>query len=280
RDKQMPDEAGRKIPLNATQGQVFWSVSNSMNLSLIGRAEQVDLVRGMSMTSHCPLCCPNSCNSITITPGSVPGLVGESGQFTATEQDLNCNGTALTPFTITDGTWSSTDTAVATVDSTGVATAVGDGSTNIQLTRYVDNWYIDYTGCEYINGHLDPKCRGDCANLPYNLSVSATCDVAHLRVRIQSPPIAGAENDDTRGALVAGETVVIYVEAIDHTGGLQSGNSSTISFVPSRGLASTETGFPSVFTLSNGSYSHTVLLNRVNGTDRGTTFRFTPVSGK
>lgn len=67
--------------------------------------------------------------TVTVTPGSASGTVGQTGQFSAVAKDAS--GNVLTGKTIT---WSSTNAAIATVDQSGLATAIGPGSAAIVAT--------------------------------------------------------------------------------------------------------------------------------------------------
>lgn len=67
--------------------------------------------------------------SVTVSPASKTMNVGDTATFSATTKDAQ--GHVLTGRVIT---WSSDNTAVATVDSTGLVTAVGAGSANITAT--------------------------------------------------------------------------------------------------------------------------------------------------
>lgn len=68
-------------------------------------------------------------NSITVTPVSPMVTQGNTQPFVATAN--TCNG----PFIITDvATWNSSNTAVATIDSNGLASTITGGTTNITAT--------------------------------------------------------------------------------------------------------------------------------------------------
>lgn len=67
--------------------------------------------------------------SVTVTPGSASGSVGQSAQFSATVKDAN--GNVMTGQTVT---WSSTNSAVVSVTTSGYATATGGGSAAIVAT--------------------------------------------------------------------------------------------------------------------------------------------------
>lgn len=66
--------------------------------------------------------------TIVVSPGNVSGTVGDQGQFTAAVRDTS--GATLEISVV----WSSTDTTVVRIDSTGRATAVGAGSAQVTAT--------------------------------------------------------------------------------------------------------------------------------------------------
>lgn len=68
----------------------------------------------------------SSVASVAVTPGSASGAVGQGAQFSATVK--NASGTVMAGQTIA---WTSTNTAVVTVNASGYATAVGAGSAAI-----------------------------------------------------------------------------------------------------------------------------------------------------
>lgn len=71
----------------------------------------------------------NAVASVTITPGTASGSVGQTAQFTAVAR--NAAGTLLSGRTVT---WSTGNNAVVSVTATGLATAIGGGSTTINAT--------------------------------------------------------------------------------------------------------------------------------------------------
>ncbi len=75
----------------------------------------------------------NSLKTLTITPGSVTLTgVGQTTQFTALGQSVMGNASPTTSDITTSVTWSSSNTGVAVINSSGLATAVGAGTTDIQ----------------------------------------------------------------------------------------------------------------------------------------------------
>jgi hypothetical protein len=56
------------------------------NLALIGRAEQIDVVHGLSSSYACASCCPYYFSDAWCDPGNVTGLPGDTTQFRAWEK--------------------------------------------------------------------------------------------------------------------------------------------------------------------------------------------------
>jgi uncharacterized protein YjdB len=85
------------------------------------------------ITARAPITVTQVVNTITVTTGSpVPDTLkttGRTRQFSAAAADSNNNAIAGVSFT-----WASTVPAVASVDASGLATAVSDGTTSIQAS--------------------------------------------------------------------------------------------------------------------------------------------------
>jgi hypothetical protein len=118
-------------------------------LGLIGRVEQVDVAQGISMTAACTECCPDSWYSFWIDPGTVDGVPGDSGQFAGRQQNITCYGEILDPFQVFPGDFTSSDPSVASCNSSGFATALSPGTTNIGASWTVRFWDFDFEsgGC-------------------------------------------------------------------------------------------------------------------------------------
>jgi len=165
RDTKVPDVNGKTLPPEATHGQVHWSIHEPHNWLLIGRVEQADLTKGLSMTASCT-CCGNTLSQAWITPSYVSGNIGGSTTFLANETDYTCYGPTET-FSFNPYNWSSDHTSVATVDgSSGQATAVGVGSAGIWGHWYSQYWFVDESA-------QPPQCIAQ----SYPVDCSAQCDV-------------------------------------------------------------------------------------------------------
>ncbi len=94
RDDQVPDGYGRTLPLDATGGQVHWSNRGRTRLPMIGRAEQVSLLGGVSMTAACgEPCCGDVFAGGFMSPAGAFGFAGAITTFVATEEWQDCFGT-------------------------------------------------------------------------------------------------------------------------------------------------------------------------------------------
>jgi len=81
---------------------------------------------------------PTGLDSIAVTPGAQSMAVGQTTQFTATGTFGNANHASTQNIT-SSVTWSSSNTSVATVNSSGLATGVGAGTTTITASAAAFN---------------------------------------------------------------------------------------------------------------------------------------------
>jgi hypothetical protein len=167
RDEQEAGSDGSLIPPDATSGHVAWSVRGSENKVLIGRAQTVDFAVGLASSYECQCTCPASFDHSFMSPGSVTGFPGSTQQFLANEVDRNCYGTLQAPYTVLYPAFSSGNTSVATVSSTGVATAIAPGSTTINAFWSTPGRWQFY-GPEFPCGWepADTECSGYCSVYP------------------------------------------------------------------------------------------------------------------
>jgi hypothetical protein len=194
RDNQVLDANGRKIPPNATGGHVHWSIDGSEQVGIIGRVEQVDFAKGISMTAACSECCPDSWYGFWIDPDTAVGFAGDSGQFVAMQQNITCYGEILDPFQRFPNNFTSTDPSVASCDSTGFATALSPGITNIDASWTVLFWDYDplgYGGCTRYNESANPESTCDVSD---NAVTLTTAHVSGTTVNFDGPPFRAVLN--------------------------------------------------------------------------------------
>jgi len=114
------DVTGTNVATVGTGGLV--TAANQGTATVTATSTEIPTLSGSTTVTVTVSCI----QSITVTPVSPQVKQGNSQPFTATAN--TCNG----PFNITDvATWNSSNTAVATIDSTGNATTITTGMTNI-----------------------------------------------------------------------------------------------------------------------------------------------------
>ncbi len=186
RDRQLPDVYGHPIPREVTAGKVHWSMRGGAQHALIGRIEQADLVHGLSLTASCGACCPDSQIDAFIDPGSASGYTGETTRFRMYLAERNCFGSYLPWYPVPFSFYSSTNPMVATVDNSGLARAVGPGTTLIQTTAYGDS----YSNCAAEAANEEYCCDATPVAFPCEAEYQVT---PRIEIEIAKTP---AQNDD------------------------------------------------------------------------------------
>jgi hypothetical protein len=134
---------------------------------LIGRSEQVDLVRGISSNYACQNCCPNSFHNGWLTPAQSAGIQGEQMQFVAMQEDMNCYGQVYPPYEAGAPSFTSSDISICNPDwGTGATTHVGPGEATIFGGWTADGWFFGPFGvCDYSPQEIlrDAICNVLCA---------------------------------------------------------------------------------------------------------------------
>jgi hypothetical protein len=166
RDRQQRDFRGSKIPAGATDGTVMWIRLD--NVRVMGRVAVISHHGGVASSYDCCICqCPANDVSLTVTPGSAVLFPQQTSQLTATDAKVNCNGVYSYSNWTNSVSWSSDTASVATVNSTGMVTAVGTSST------YSTNITAGTVGYTY---SWNPVQR-DCESSGFSLQGSATVTV-------------------------------------------------------------------------------------------------------
>jgi len=150
RDAQIPDANGQTIPLGETRGQVQWSMTGGVDKVLIGRSEQVDLVRGISTNYACNNCCGNSFYDGWVTPTEASGFEGSEMEFTAMQQDASCYGQVFPAFSVGMASFTSANTSICDpLFNSGTIMGAGPGGTNIFAGWTADTWSYNLDFCQY-----------------------------------------------------------------------------------------------------------------------------------
>ena len=165
RDSQEKGVEGSAIPLDATAGHVSWSAYSGGKKTLIGRAQTVDFAVALASTYECQCPCAASYANARLLPSSVTGVPGDTQQFIAQQQNMDCLGNLTAWFDVNAaGGFSSDNTSVATINSSGLGTAVAPGTTNIRASWFAS--IISYEG--------DPL---HCESFDTTANCSASCEV-------------------------------------------------------------------------------------------------------
>ncbi len=136
RDAQVPDFRKNTIPTEATDGSVSWIRID--NVPVMGRLVVIERHKGMASNYDCGTgcVCPASFVAVPVTPASFDVLPGQTMDCTCKMEFRDCNG-AQTFITPSSATWSSTNTAVATVSgstASGTVHAIAAGTATIDAS--------------------------------------------------------------------------------------------------------------------------------------------------
>jgi hypothetical protein len=224
----------------------------------------------MSSTSFsCPTpCCPAVSFIVFCQPGEVSGVPGDRRLVQLFEtRRRECDGAEFGPFNITAiASWTSESSSVVEVGS------VSESGCELSYESVGQTDIVaQYESVQY---QFAPEEGGVCSPILVPIIHSCPVQVFQLKITVPDTPLPSFDVSENSAAIVAGETFGIIVEAVDSTGGVLPVNRA-VSVIASRQLGSSETGLPSSINLINGRYVNgNLLLNRVNGTDSGTTYRF------
>jgi len=145
RDSQAKDIQDRTLPVSLTEGQFFWHPHQAE--ALIGRVVVLDKASGTASNFSCPNCCQLEPNGLVFTPAPVPGVVGGFCQLTVNAYETYCGQFTVGPYNYTNSVaYSSSNTSVMTVNSTGMVSCVGWGTATV--TASLDYYHSDFTSSE------------------------------------------------------------------------------------------------------------------------------------
>lgn len=211
---QIPDENGNVIPLDATHGHFKWSVileeDDADQLVMIGRAEHFNLAQAMSSTYACASCCPDGTVDSYVLPFfTVEVFADEMVDFDAVEVKADCYGDEYHSIRTLGVSWNSGDSEVSSVNSSGIATALNGGESDIEavfMGRYYYNQecYPGY-GAETDNAasEIQPNLPG-CGGCRSNLAQQRPRGRLRVKPRITSiTPARGVAGAQT-GVTIAG----------------------------------------------------------------------------
>ncbi|MDQ5845792.1 MAG: hypothetical protein M3539_10920, partial [Acidobacteriota bacterium] len=201
---------GETIPLGETHGQVQWSMTGGEDKVLIGRAEQADLVWGVSSNYACQNCCSNSFYDGWITPGESTGFEGDQTWFFAMQQDANCYGQTFPEYQAGFTSFSSGAPSICDFGLNGHVTGIGPGQAPIQAQWTADAWFRDGNEqCEYTPVDVLRDVLCETLQNPHSLSVLSVTTLPDGTSETQS----GCPSSQATGIKVG-----VTLQVLDRTG--------------------------------------------------------------
>ena len=239
-----PDGEGNIIPANVQGGSVRFSGTN-------GPTQPINLVVSGGIFNVQTATCGTTCFCcfgvvlFDISPNPIICPFATTGKATATETMTDGSKRDVS----TQASWRSTNTSVATVDSTGLVYGAGAGSANIhaEINDIVSGNFCDTV---FI-----------CPLLLFAATVpEETTTLSAFNITVTSTPVTGETN-----TVVSGQSAQVQVKAIDNFGNVFTGYLGTVHFSSTDTLATLPADY--TFTSSDaGSHTFSVTLKSVSGT--------------
>jgi hypothetical protein len=220
RDGQVPDQNGQRLPRDLVLGQINWQWHDGP--AIVGRTNVMSVSLGIAANRSCPTCgCFPYDVQWAFNAGNQTLVVGQTFNFSSvTETDISCNGLtqpSVHSASTSGASWQSSNTSVATVDSSGNVTAVGPGSAIISVSSSVSTSTIPEQGSCGIDGTC-PTCPF--VSFPVQAQAQVTVQVpTSLRVLADTKVIDmgyaghGCTNNSSWGILIA-----IHYQVLDQNG--------------------------------------------------------------
>ncbi len=277
RDSQKPDQHGVVMPLEASEGQVNWSVIGPDNHAMIGRSEYVSETYGLASTFACSNCCGDSYYTGYIVPNSGTFSYDDTLEYAAFQQNRNCYGGLLNAYRVYSDAWESTNVYVATINTTGIAAGVATGVAAIIncWTVYVHYWGGWDMGC-LTSSHVECKSGGArvirvsispvsrATGLPYSVSPGQTKSVPVTIEPASDPPTIDFDivncSSDNGTAYISGSTSLTGSGNITIVGDAQTAVSNQGNLKIRAKYNSTELVRSSGFTVC----AHLSAINRID----------------
>ena len=271
RDEQVPDWQGRTLPHSFTGGQFHWSIRGvNPTARVLGRAEIVSRREQVSSSYSCYMNCPDSFDRAYFPNGLIVGIGGLVAGVPV-EIGYDCFSYPTGPYQVYDGTWTLSDTSIASVDASRDITGLAEGATGLTVEWDVANY----------------DCNDDCrpgwqttTSLTSGVQVNPTITLGTVTFTSPNPPVIRTGETATLSVVITASPGVPQNTPI----GLQvstSNVSGTVSItidpanstknIGGGGSVSTSVAFPVSFTASSNPPQSVTLnghvrLFRVTGT--------------
>ena len=261
-------------PSDATQQDVLWASSNSSvctvdssgNISAVGAGTAVisatskdgKFVAGCVVTVVVPV------TGVTVDPSSITLTPGQSRQLTAAVSPADATNKVVK--------WSSSDSSVAAVSSSGTVTAVGSGRAVVTVTTDDGGFSagctvtvtVPVTGVSLNKTRLTLR-KGKSAALTATVSPSDATDKA-VRWSSSDPDVVTVNSSGTVTAVASGGTAVITVTTHD---GEFTASCKVTTAIPVTGISLDKT---SLALIQGDSAALTATISPSDATDKAVTW--------
>lgn len=159
RDRQVPDAGGVKLPPDLTQGQINWRWDDGP--PIVGRTNVMSNSLAIASNRSCStcLCRPTSLSGVTLF--AQPGVIdaGQTSQMSVSHGWVGCDGFPTSePGEVSRVEWFSSNSSIATVNSSGKVTGVSAGQVTIILREFVQVKEFVQTGEFTADGEPNGIC--------------------------------------------------------------------------------------------------------------------------
>ncbi len=240
-----PDPLGHVIPASVQQGSTEF-------VSAKGRMAWMTLVVSANVfnvqNATCGACWINCCgfSAFTVSPSTFSCPVGLAIQLAATATD--CTG-GVTDFT-SSCTWSSNNTAVGTVNSTGLVNGVSPGSCGIAA---------QFQPVVIVTGLI---CGTPAVCITAREGAGSSGTIDSFQFTITS---GGVPNDNTGGrGIIANQPFTLQIQALNASGAVDTNYNQTLAMGVQPAATAGET-VPSSVTFSQGTATANITLWSASG---------------
>lgn len=205
RDEQIPDERGRTVPTWLSSEQLQWTLRRKdslpdddarANLALIGRSEQVDIIKKIVNNYACVNCCTGNFTNGYLEAANPTQTfdaleVQSSRVYFAVEESETCYGgvySTTSTKAVYNATWASSDSNIATVNSGGNVTGVNAGNVQISATWRAQDSFVN---------PCSPGGGGGGPQFAQSAEEEKQCDNENPDIKQEPSPIKETEDGKT-----------------------------------------------------------------------------------
>ncbi len=234
-----PDGSGNIIPPSVQEGSAqFSSVKGRNDTITLVIAGGIYNVSTATCGNNCTTCCGDS--NFGINPGVL--YVPFGGSFQCGVTTVDCNGLEVYP-----SSWTSSNTAVMTVNSSGNVQGVSVGSATITAS---------YLFAPVYTGQV---CNTSCPTSNPAPQATGTVGPSNFKISVTSTPVQNETN-----SVISGQQAQVSVTAVDNNGNTVTSYTGTVHFTST----DTKATLPADYTYTSsdsGVHAFNVTLVTVSG---------------